>query len=173
MVRSVAKKPDDEAPAKVAPFRHHIASTDERVLVWVAVRLVGATHAARLHTISRESARRIAGEVDTDDTLTSARIAAWKAVVEQLQAHTGEALTRAILRLSALLADPRANLSPTTLLELIQGLSSVQKGDVPGKGGGAPGANTPTMAIPAFLIRERRESPATPKKEPDGSTEPQ
>lgn len=172
MARSVAKKPDD-APAKVAPFRHHIASPDERVLVWVAVRLVGATAAARLHTIARESARRIASEVDGDAQLADARNAAWKAVVEQLQAHTGEALTRAVLRLSALLADPKANLSPTTLLELITGLSSVQRGDVPGKGGGAPGANTPTMAIPAFLIRERRESPVTPKKDPDGSTEPQ
>lgn len=162
MARPVAKTPDAPTKRKVAPFRRHVASFDERVLVWVAVRLVGPAAAARLHTISRESARRIASEVDGDASLAEARTAAWKAVVDQLQAHTGEALTRAVMRLSALLADPKAALSPSTLLELIQGLSSVQRGDGPGKGG-APGANTPTMAIPAFLIRERRETPSTPK----------
>lgn len=157
MAKRVA--PPTTAKRKVAPFRRHVASDEERVLVWVAVRLVGSSAASRLHTISRESARRITSEVDGDVSLEAARTTAWKSIVDQLATQTAEALSRAFLRLSALLADPHAKLSPATLMEIIQGLSTVQRGDAPK--GGANG--TPTMAIPAFLLRERRVTPSTPK----------
>jgi len=157
VAKRVAKR--TTAKRKVAPFRRSVASDEERVLVWVAVRLVGAGAAARLHTISRESARRIATEVDGDEKLTSARAAAWKSIVDQLATQTAETLSRAFLRLSAVLSDPRANLSPTTLLEIIQGLSTVQRGDAPKTGAGVAAA---TMAIPAFLLRERRALPSSP-----------
>lgn len=128
-----------------------IGSDDQRREAWALARLVGTVAAARSLGCSRETVRRIVAEIEGDEAARAAAVERLGQIHDSLKSRTSSTYARALARLDAMLADPKARLTPGQLLEIVTALAPLS--------GVAGASNTtgPVVALPAFLLRERRE----------------